>query len=713
MFRKKVFSISFSLVLGAAVAFTIFALLLQRLGGMGVITFGLLVALWLLTAWVVHRWNTQFLSVWMEQLGRARTVLVMICALVCALLFMVALPVQAELVHFLFPRQRVEIVALQQTDPASTGSVVRLRPMQDGSAFQFPLSDFYSASGWVWDREMIYSDAAPSEVLVWEGSLVVRGNFGLLTGPDGGIAQVRINGGEAQEYNLFSTERTLVTIKLDPVGLPSRPFLVLAYSLFAIALWYGFAVMIAAAVLHSVPNSPRKPKPPFVLFTLPMLGVWTFYLLVFFPGVLTPDSIHQWRMIQGFEPIQDWHPAIHTILEGLLLRIVDTPAVIAGVQIALLSLVLAWGLGTFVELGLPVWAAWIAAFVMALLPTNGINVITMWKDIAYAISMVALFIIVLKLVFSQGLWLTQRFHWLALGLVAGCAALFRQNGLVVSAVIFMFSFWFFRYQWRKLLLAGGIFTLLYTGITGPLYDAMKVERVSSVLGDTILLHHFGAHVKTGTPLSDGERTYFDGLLPLSEWEYYCCTVNTIFFKPGFNRPLFIENHDQQLKIALSLAMRNPQVELAHWSCSSSFIWQFITPCCHAHLSLYESQGELVWIEPNELGLEEQSVLPNLVQPMYRLLRAADSIPIMAITWGPALQFYLALIGPVILSLRRRNWRFLLIAIPALVQSGIMMVIAIAPDFRYQYSVYLIGWMSVLFWFLPNSDPAADRLSEVR
>ena len=99
-------------------------------------------------------------------------------------------------------------------------------------------------------------------------------------------------------------------------------------------------------------------------YSLPMIGVWSLFLLVFWPGIMTADSIDQWgQMIAG--RFSDWHPAFHTFVIWLTTRIWFSPAALAILQICALSLAIAWSLSVLRRIGLPSTAAWVISCIFA------------------------------------------------------------------------------------------------------------------------------------------------------------------------------------------------------------------------------------------------------------------------------------------------------------------------------------------------------------
>lgn len=705
MKRKDLPSILLSMWVGGASVFSVLGLF-QNIVIRGFWVFILLMVVWLATAFFVYRLIRRWLAPRLNAFSRKTQWGLMIGCLLAGFAALWILPITRNPMRYFLPSNELKIEVTGRHNPASSGTVVRVRSWSDGAQEAIDLQTFRKAKGWTFTLEMIYSGGEDVEPLIWRGGLLMRGYLSLLTGPDEGIARITWKG-ESQEVDLYTPERTLKVIKLPGPGLPGRYFWLAAVLFYATAI--GFWLLVS--LLWFASYSPREGAKVHLGwkalgFALPMFIVWLGYLLVFFPGVLSPDTIHQFRMLHGLEAVIDWHPPIHTFLMKGLLALWNSPAIVALTQMAVLSVVVGWGLGELVAYGLPLRAAWLVAGWFALSPVNGIMSITLWKDIWYAIFVMILFLLMLKMVLSGGQWLKRPGAWVALGLVNALTALFRHNGIALAVGCLGLTLLSFRSAWKKIVGAGVLFLLVFGGVNGPVYQWAGVKRVSNVLRDTIFLHHIGAHVASGTPLTDEERGYLNALNPLSNWVYYCGSVNSLFFIPEFNGELFAANSPKNLHIFLDLLVRDPGVELRHWKCVSGFVWRIFDPLKTGHLMIYRDEDAKVrWVEPNPFGIHEASKLPGMVEPLFRVLQWSDGWPRMSWIWGPAPYLYLTLFAVCIFALRRRSLTALLAGVPATIQSLVLMVVAIAPDFRYQYPVYLMGLFSLALLWMPIKNQA--------
>jgi len=144
------------------------------------------------------------------------------------------------------------------------------------------------------------------------------------------------------------------------------------------------------------------------------------------------------------------------------------------------------------------------------------------------------------------------------------------------------------------------------------------------------------------------------------------------------------------------------VDIDHWLCSSGLIWKIrATGSYMAGDSLVLKDGGVMWIEPGPFSPPQASILPGWVPALAWLIRAPqENLAVEALLWRPATYLYLHLFCTMVLATRFRSWKQTLFASPAALQSGLLLLVNFAQDFRYQFAVYMLGIFSLALLFLP-------------
>lgn len=427
-------------------------------------------------------------------------------------------------------------------------------------------------------------------------------------------------------------------------------------------------------------------------YALPCFVVWLMYWLSFFPGLMSPDSLDSWRQIVGVQHLNDDHPVFHTLLLWLVTRIWFSPAVFTLIQLGVMSGLIGWGLTHFARLGVPRFVLWGICGLFALSPVMGTMTITLWKDIPYGMSVLWLTFLLVKIIVSRGEWLrSSRWNMVLLGVALTCIALFRHNGIFVSLGTIAIIGVVYRQYWREMLITCCMVVGIYGVMKGPVYQALGVKGISNFLLYHVPVHQVAAAIAAGTPLTDQEKLVLDKLFPIDKWgsAYYCAAPHSIIFSKEFN-PDLLEFDDEYRsafrRVWFSLILRNPMAVVRHQLCAGSLVW--LVPQL---TYLYTVPRE---ISRNELGLSTQSQWPSMQRWLTKILDWSERPDVIWILWRPALYLYALLGLTVFVAYRRQEPRWLLFAVPALLQSVSLLLVSVGQDFRYQYSVYLIGVMSL-------------------
>ena len=364
--------------------------------------------------------------------------------------------------------------------------------------------------------------------------------------------------------------------------------------------------------------------PSWILYSLPMIAVWLFFLLIFYPGFVTDDAFYQWRQTVSGQ-YNDWHPIFYALMIGLISKIYFSPASMVITQVLMVSFAVAWGLSELERMRVSKKVLWVLSFLFAIIPLNIVLTLTLWKDIPYSAAFLVLTVIFLKMINSKGKWLQGRWNWLGLGCILGVISLLRMNGLPVAFGSIILLLVFYRKEWQKLAYSGGIFIVMIVMLFGPLYSLLNVKRVPE-FGSVLFLHHIAAHINAGTPLTPNEAEYLNHLAPIDHWRYNCCavmpTLIPIFPDYSFQRldlPLLKQDLQKPISISWDLFLRNPGVDLHHMACASEIVWKIGSKCgvmVTEGLSPLSNSGNPIdsyRISRNEFGFVAAPILPGMIR----------------------------------------------------------------------------------------------------
>jgi hypothetical protein len=427
-------------------------------------------------------------------------------------------------------------------------------------------------------------------------------------------------------------------------------------------------------------------------YALPLLAAGGTYLAIFWPALMSNDSLGQWsQVVTGH--YSDLAPAFHTMTNWLITRIWLSPAAVALAQLLALSLVVAWSLKRLRQWGMPRGLAWTTCGVMALLPATGILAITLWKDIPYSICMLLLSLWVMEMIHSRGAWLSRRCSWMLLGVVLGLVALYRHNGLPVAlGTPILLAIPYCRY-WRRLALALAVAGAVIWGVRGPLYRKLGVASGHDVFQVALCIQHIAAHTAGGTPLTPAEQVLLDGLYPLKDgrWPYSPSQIDGGMNIDELNSwPKWDAKKKDLTALTLRLFWRRPAVNLRHVLASSSYIWGIAGPRDAHYYIVAFAEGPPLRYQVLRGVQDDGQVVFEWVEPRLPLPRiVAQTFRQKWLFWRAAIYLYLILLSTGIAMLRSRSPRYGLLLLPLLLHSGLLAAVCLSPEFRFQFPVYLV------------------------
>lgn len=459
--------------------------------------------------------------------------------------------------------------------------------------------------------------------------------------------------------------------------------LLIAFALFVLHLWFT-----------SLPSSLGDTRVPLwrdsLRYALPSWAISALLLIVFWPGVMSNDSIDQWHMA-GTTISSDWHPVFHTLLISLARKIWDTPGFVAMLQAGALGL----SSGYLIAVTQRVTRtssrlAHAASWGCALMPMIAFSSITLWKDIPYAASVVAITAGVTSVLFLGSPRLGRLRNFAAALAVLLVCILFRHNGPPIALAALLIVFVLSPANRKAAAVLGLCVFAIAMVLKGPVTDSMGVKR--SNVAFTLYSHHIAAHLESGehapTPAA---KTLFRQIVKDGDtWPYRCSVVDITIFNSRFDIGTASHNSTELRDTWLQMARENPGTELRHLACVSSLVWLMDessqAPLYEAGPSIHARDGQQSWVQAGP-EVREASLTPHLVQPTVQWLEFTRQFNLL---WRPAAWLYLLIFAACVAATRMKDWRVALVTVPVLVHSAVLAVANVAQDSRYQLPVFVIA-----------------------
>ncbi len=459
-----------------------------------------------------------------------------------------------------------------------------------------------------------------------------------------------------------------------------------------------------------------------LLFGLPLTVSTLVVLLAFWPAQVNFDASVQWmEAVRGTTYTAGLVVPV-TLLMRAISMIWPSPGALMLLQTGAMWLTVGYMLAELQAIG--VRRKWViaCAIVVAVLPQNPLMLTTLGKDSLYTLACLMLCAVQLRLVrrgvtdlFSTG---TAACFVVAVAL----PGIIRINGLVSSlAVALVTCVWLACVGgWKR-----GVGILVATVLTfGAVFwgtsrvPGVKPDDVGSVA--LIFTNHIvAAAIHDGTPLLPEERALAEKVMPLSDWrDSYDCRMtdktraailDAYQGRPEALAAVLNANAKALVKLAVTLAMRNPKAALERQLCISRPLWH-VGPTAEQNLWDTTAPAGMVGlsdmiVEPYASQLRLPPVLPALGKFLetftYHTTIPRQAAGTLWLWWNSAVPMWLSLFVVFWCWLRRGDRRAAYVYLPFAVHSATMFVLIPYPAFRYQYPVWAILPFMLLFLALPS------------
>ncbi|WP_317934151.1 DUF6020 family protein [Sporosarcina aquimarina] len=500
-------------------------------------------------------------------------------------------------------------------------------------------------------------------------------------------------------YGIFGTLFPLfVTVSIRG----EQPYLDDNHWIVILAIWLGVILAVLAIVTAVISwclsiTLVKEDKPvslwKILLYALPSLIVSFMFLIAFYPGAMTPDSLAQYDQALSHQ-YTDWHPVVHTMLIGVLLKIWESPAIIALFQIVLISAATGFAGWSLEKARIPQPFIWIALVLFAISPVHAISSITLWKDVAYSAALFLFTLLMFRIVRTSGRVL-DKWPFLALYALTGFMVMFfRHNGFPVFLIVTLFILVMYRAHWMRLLPVAAAMILAYQVVIHPVYTKLEVHPSDPQEMLSLPTQQLAAIVTEDGDMTKEQYEYVNRLFPIEKWheKYNPYSVDSIKFSWGdYDRFVIYDDWGQYGKMYLKLVKQNPGIATSALFKQTSLVWQMNQPN-DGYTSKYTTNIYL----NNELGLVNKTLNQSLKMRTYEYLKGSDEA--ILFLWRPAFYTALALLFTYIAYLRN-GWRAWLLLLPVALNTGAVFVGIPAQDFRYLLANSMILLPFILISFV--------------
>ena len=438
----------------------------------------------------------------------------------------------------------------------------------------------------------------------------------------------------------------------------------------------------------------------FFSFVLLLLA-WLPYVLIYFPGGVFSDTFASIDFAYsmddyGMTMLNNHHPILYTliwrgaILFGRLFHqgIFFATATMLILQYLTMAAVLAFLLFWVHRRGLGIKITLVLQIFLMFFPLYPLYVVSLWKDTFFALALLLFSLCVGDLVFDGADRLLRNPRYLIKFVILGFLTSFtRNNGkyivFLTMAVLLLLQARRLLSHWRAVL-AFVMLTTIVVVIQGPIYEKMNYNVDTTVESLGIPLQQLSYLVYYDYDFTEEEQAYIDSIISeesIKEW-YHPCIVDPVKWNaPDFQGPIIEEDPLEFLQCWLSLMVHHPVGGIKAYLLATAGFW---APSVTSRDGYVQN-----WMWNNQYGLECTDLIEKFTGHTIRAL--TDSIePVSSAV------FFIILVLGAFVSLMRRDYRKLLLLLPAAgCWATVMIATPIACSLRYVYILVLAIPLDVL------------------
>ena len=451
--------------------------------------------------------------------------------------------------------------------------------------------------------------------------------------------------------------------------------------------------------LKDSPNSqkiiPRLPIASFIFIVLCRIP----WLLYSYPGIMTPDSINQFKQVIGMAPFSNHHPWLHTLTISLFYHIGsiftsdinDAFLCFTIFQICFMAFAvsyLIWVISKYTK-SLPLLCGIIAFY--ALMPYHNVMAICIWKDIMFSGTLL-LFCTSLFYLIKEGIKKQNIFSIILYFISGFLMCLYRSNGWYAFVITLPFLLIAFRKTWKIMLPFHIALLALVLWVKGPVMDHYEVTQPDFVESVSIPLQQVGRVIATGQELTQEQEELIKKIIKIE----YVPELYTEYISDNmkelvrtYHPEYFISHKKEYLKLWIELGFKYPDIYF------DAYVAQ--TKGYYSPSAIY-SVAEVDGVIDNETGLYREYLLRGrlIVKIREILIKLQDIIPLYGALWSMGSLFWGTLLF-LALSLGKNTsftlkepmnfLDFITIWMPNIAIIGTLLIATpVAIEFRYAYNL---------------------------
>lgn len=429
-------------------------------------------------------------------------------------------------------------------------------------------------------------------------------------------------------------------------------------------------------------------KRTFFIVMLGLFVLWIPYLLKFYPGIVSPDSMDQIFQSLGLNLLTTHHPIIHTFFisiamnigtklfgsyeAGILIYSIGQMLLTAASFSFIIHYMSKKNIGNIFRI--------VALAFFAFYPVFPMYAVTMWKDIPFSLSIVFFIICLIEIATNKDNFLNSIKKNILFVISIITMMIFKNTGLYIFILTIPFIFIFAKAYRKRVLIIAVICIVFYSLYNGPFLKIMNIQKGSSSEMLSIPLQQLARTVRDrGSELSEEELEIIHEYIELDDIGESYNPISSDPIKFNVNKKAFEEDKGSFVKIWISLFFKFPVEYVEAFLCNNYGYWY------------PETTNSIVWpddhIEYQEVTITQDPKIDGKVINFLSELPENRDLVVISMIFSIGFCFWLILIL-FIYAIYKKRYNVLLIYIPIIIVWLTCLASPVYCEYRYFYSGFL-------------------------
>ena len=479
-------------------------------------------------------------------------------------------------------------------------------------------------------------------------------------------------------------------------------FLGFGFTIFLIPFIYVLICYLIKFVMNykldkkEVINSKKLALYSFILIVLGKIP----YLLTFFPGVMTIDSLD---IINWYEKglLINHHPLAFTYFFGTIYKIGKTLfnsgtmgiCFYIIVQIIIIAVILTSVITYLNKKGVPKIITYILVLYFSFAPDFGYMSVTLWKDVLFGVAFIPFSLAILNIVDKDKV---TRGNYIVFLLSSMMILFFRNNGIYVY-ILALLVFLLVYFKKHKIIpISALVLVSAFYIITGPIYKMIGVTYSRTAESYSILLQQVGrVYVNKGYVDKESDE-YFKKLINTDnlEEEYKTWIADPV--KDLTDSTILKETQKDFFKYWFKTFLNNPTTYVEAYLTSTLGYWYPDS----AYVSVRESSDTTLEVyDVTQYGIYKKSLAPSIVRRAI-MSSTSKNLPLVMMVWSLGFSFVLLILSFMLSLYTKVDKRIFAIYLPLFGLWFTNMIAApVYNEYRYMYGLVVCNVILVAIPFI--------------